>query len=302
MKRNRSKSPTHRIYEQLYYRLGLSPDNKKIYKNQIGGWKGELNLDTHSVKLPPDFLVLNDLRIKESNTDYQIDATMIFGDTIHVYEVKNFSGDYIYRPDIFRSQTGLKIANPAGQLSKWTALISNLCRKAGYRFEVKGFVIFINPEFFLYGTPVAEPFLFSGQLPSHFKSMEQQLFVNGRKQMRMAEKLLDLHDENYRPPNLPDYEYDNLTKGALCPECFSFEHQDSRQIRCCAKCGHKETIEEAIKRSIEEIFLLFPEKLVTKQLVYDWLNQEYSLQRIRRVLEKYFCMHAHNRGTYYNRR
>jgi len=295
----RTKSLTHLILESLYYR-NLPSDVKKRYFNQLRGWKGELQFDVLLEKLHCNCLILNDLMIKYDGKTFQIDSLIISGNTIYLYEVKNYSGSYEYRDDSLRSQTEYEIDNPLERLHRRKTAIYNLTRKMGYRFNIKSFVVFINPEFYLYDLPRDKPFIFSGQLPSHFQSLEKEHGVITESHKKLAQKLCDMHIENYRAKGLPAYNYSDLQKGILCPNCFSFEHNDTRQTRCCKKCGYKESITEAIRRSVEEVRGLFPDMVITSSLIYDWCGKVYPQHKIQRVLRDNYHLNGAHRNAFYD--
>ena len=84
-------------------------------------------------------------------------------DTIYVFEVKNFEGDYYYEPatdKIFPKYKDVDIVNPLFQLMRSETLLSQLLLRSGFKLPIKSFVIFINPEFTLYQSPLDKPIYF----------------------------------------------------------------------------------------------------------------------------------------------
>lgn len=114
----------------------------------------------------------------------------------------------------------------------------------------------------------------------------------------MAQKLLNRHLYDYRPNELPYYEYEQLKKGIYCPRCYSFAHINTRQTRICT-CGYKEAIREAIRRSAEEFQVLFPEMEMTTGVIHEWCGGEYAKHRIRETLQAFFEAHGKGSATYY---
>jgi len=114
----------------------------------------------------------------------------------------------------------------------------------------------MDPTFELFYMPPHLPFVFYGQLLSHVQFLKNQHFQHNEEQMLLAKKLKELHNENYRPDNLPDYNFSELKKGGYCPNCFSYKYTSSRNNRFCTACGYKEKTAVTIKRSIDEFRIL----------------------------------------------
>lgn len=297
--KERQKPLALKVLESLNYRTVLSDSEKEEYDNQRKGYPGELRFDPYLRNLPFENLVINDLRLKDNGQMIQLDSLLLTGHILYLYELKNYSGSYDYNDGTLHGWSDFIITDPLAQVHKSLPVLHNLIRKLGYQMKIKPQVVFINQNFYLYQLPREKPFLFVNQLPQHFDRLaKKQCFIDGNHQ-KLADQLIKLHDEDYRPPNLPQYDFSVLKKGILCPLCFSFEHTNTRQNRICTTCGYKETVSEAIKRSAEECHLLFPESKVTKRLIYQWCGEEYGEQRVQRVLVHNFPTQGHFKSTFY---
>ena len=297
--KKRTKPLMLQILESLNYRTVLSTSEKKDYYNQLKGYNGELQFDNYLEKLQFDCLVINDLLLTERGKMVQIDALILMGDTIYLYEVKNYSGSYDYKEDGLYAQSDFVITDPLTQIHNSQPLLYNLVRKLGHKMEIRSQVVFIDPNFYLYQLPRDKPFLFAHQLSRYFDYMKKKQTSIKQTNTRLATQLSDLHITNYRPSFLPEYDFSTIKKGTFCPKCFSFEYKNTRNNRLCSSCGHRETITEAIKRSSEEFHRLFPELKVTKHLIYEWCGGMYSEQRIQRVLSSNYVSHGNYKSTYY---
>lgn len=297
--KERTKPLMLQMLESLNYRSILTFSEKKDYLNQLKGYEGEVQFDDYLEKLPCNWLILNDLRLKENGTMIQLDALVLTDDTIYLYEIKNYSGSYEYKEDALHARSDFVIVNPLTQVHRSQPFLYNLIRKLGYKMEVVPQVVFIHPDFYLYHLPRDKPFLFSNQLCRHFEKLAEQHHSATVTTKQLANRLYELHVSDYRPLDLPEYEYTGLKKGVLCPVCFSFEHDNMRETRICKGCGHKESIAKAIIRSTEEFHLLFPDLKVTKNQIHDWCGKIYTEQRVQRALSGHFLSHSSRRFTYY---
>lgn len=297
--KKRSKPLTLRVLESLNYRTVLNTPDKKQYSNHTKGFEGETNFDIFPEILPDESLVINDLRVKDNGQMIQIDCLILTGKGLFLYEVKNYSGRYDYKNSFLQGNSNFIIADPLTQIYRSQPILHNLVRKLGFQMDIKPHVAFINPDFYLYELPRSKPFLFANQLPKHFEQLATiPSLINGAQQ-ELAKQLCTLHIEDYRPSDLPQYNFSVLKKGILCPKCFSFDHVNTRQNRICTACGYKESVSDAIKRSANECHLLYPTLNVTKRLIYLWCGEEYNEQRIQRALSGHSRTCGHYKSTFY---
>ncbi|PRY74534.1 nuclease-related domain-containing protein [Alkalibacterium olivapovliticus] len=298
--KERTESVQYRILESLNFRKILSSSEKTQFENQVKGFNGEKQFDNELKRACIDGLVINDLLLKASDTYYQIDSLLITTDRIYLYEIKNYSGTFHFRDGNLYSESGHIIQSHSAQADRKKAYLHNLLLKYGNQKTISTYVVYINPDFYIYSLPKMDSVIFSGQLANHFKDIKNNAPFLSESSFKMADKLVSLHDDCYRPSNLPEYEFTQLKKGILCPDCFSFDFTASRQFRICSNCGCREKTSEAILRSVEEYRLLFPEKQITKHLIYLWCGSVWSVSRIQDVLSSNFHTHYSGRSSYYS--
>lgn len=300
--KERKKSNQYRILESLYHRMELSFSEKSQYENQIKGFNGEIAFDAclSNSSISSQSLIINDLLLKTLDTHYQIDSLLITDDHIYLYEVKNYSGSYYYKDGSIYSESGHVLQSHLAQADRKKAYLYNLLLKSNHQTEISSYVVYINPECYMYSLPKNDSFIFSGQLPTHFKNLTSHTPSYSAKTQIWADELVRLHHENYYSTNLPDYDFDTLKKGIYCSECFSFRYESTRQYRMCTVCGCREKIADAILRNIEEFRLLFPDTHLTKRLIHEWCGNDWSKSRIQDSLKTHYHRHYAGRGTYYS--
>lgn len=298
--KERTKSVSHLILESLNSRKTLSSVEKAQYDNQVKGFAGEQQFDRAMKAADLPGLVLNDVLLSTRDTYYQIDSLVVTDDHIHLYEVKNYTGAYTYRDGMLHADSGHVLQDPVAQAERKRSYLHNLLLNHGYHLEISVHVVFINPDFYIYSLPKRPDILFAGQLSGHFSQLSQTLPKQKDKALPLAKKLIALQNVTYRPTNLPDYTRDQLKTGILCPKCFSFEYERSRQMRTCSSCRYREKASEALQRSINEFALLFPTVPLTKQAAYDWCGKDWSTSRIKRVLTSNYQVKSAGRGSYYS--
>lgn len=100
------------ILKSLAARMSLSIKDEQLYFALKKGYEGERLFDSWTEKLQCECLILNDLLLKQNNTLLQIDSLIIMSDTIYLFEVKNYEGDYYYELDKLYKLPKSEINNP----------------------------------------------------------------------------------------------------------------------------------------------------------------------------------------------
>jgi hypothetical protein len=61
-----------------------------------------------------------------------------------------------------------------------------------------------------------------------------------------------------------------------------------------------EEVEAVVLRSVKELILLFPNRKITTNDIYEWCGGINSKKAIRRILVKTFELIRHSRSSYYS--
>ncbi|MEH7503487.1 nuclease-related domain-containing protein [Neobacillus drentensis] len=287
------------ILRILDKRMNLTAEEHQYYKNKEKGFEGEFQFDLLTEKLQSECFILNDLLLEVNNSKFQIDTTIIFQDIIYPFEVKNYEGDFLFKPDCLEKISGKNYKNPLDQLKRSKFLLRQLLHNLGYNIPIEGSVVFINPEFTLYQTPLNEPIVYHSQLNRFMKKLNRLPSNITNREKNIADKLVSLHQIESPYIRSPPYEYGQIKKGITCAACNSFSLFVSGNKFVCIQCGHPEEIESAVLRNVEEIKLLFPEKRVTTNCVYDWCGEVVSKKKINRILTKKFKRMGQGRFSFY---
>lgn len=100
-----------KLLRYLDLRMNVSEKEKKNYLNLEKGFQGELQFDVWLEKLSGDKLILNDLLLETNNTTFQIDTLLVSQDTVYLFEVKNYQGDFHTEADRWYTISGNEIEN-----------------------------------------------------------------------------------------------------------------------------------------------------------------------------------------------
>lgn len=290
IKKQRKESETLKRLTYLDARTTLRETDRKQLWNLEKGYAGEKQFDAELVKhLKNEAFVLNDLLLKNNGSTFQIDTLVISRNTICLYEIKNYSGDYIMTSEGLATLSGKVINNPTIQLARTKQKLQSLIRESQFKHKIEANVVFIHPTFTLYNANTSDPFIFPTQIESHLVKTNDQLKMPSKQDQQLTEKLAELHEtQNLNEQFPPDYHYAQLTKGIACPHCGLLSLSSGLRVKSCLTCGEKVTLDSAILESIRQYRCLFPESTLTTSQINDWCGKQVSVKSIRKTLEMHF--------------
>lgn len=132
MYKQRQKPPELAMLKSLNSGMELSEERKQKYTNQIKGWEGERKFDTLLGKFTEDYVILNDLLLQSNQTTFQVDTILIEGEALHLYEIKNYEGDFYYEKDRFyKRYNKMEMKNPITQLKRTESSLRQLIHQLG---------------------------------------------------------------------------------------------------------------------------------------------------------------------------
>ncbi|KON85995.1 nuclease [Sporosarcina globispora] len=284
----------------LNTRMALTEKETLHYSNLEKGYEGELTFDLLAESLKEEKLIINDLLLEVSNSYFQIDTLVISQGMIHLLEIKNYQGDcYLESDKLYAVNTGREYKNPVYQLKRSATLFRQLLQTLKQNYPVEPSVIFINPEFTLYQAPMDQPIILPTQVNRFLNDLNKSPSKLNEGHRKLAQNLISLHQTKNPFTALPNFQYDQLLKGMYCETCKSMLVVIKKKSLVCGKCGGAEKIERAILRSVGEFKMLFPERKVTTQSIYEWCNTDLSKKTFCRVLKKNFIAVGSTRDTYY---
>jgi hypothetical protein len=288
-----------KILRSLNVRMNLAAKEENYYLNLEKGYKGEQKFDEWIKPLSNDRLVLNDLLLEYNNTLFQIDSLTISSNTIYLFEVKNYEGDFFIEGDRWYSISRTEIKNPLLQLQRNESLFRRLLEDLGFNISIESYLIFVNPEFHLYQTPLNLPIIFPTQLNRFMDKMKKRPSNLKETHSKLAKQLLSLHLKETPYNRLPKYHYDQLEKGMTCPSCHTFYNHLKKTTLICSNCGGREEYESAVLRNVEEFKLLFPKSKITISGIYEWCNTIKDKKTIRNVLTNNFILIRRGKSSHY---
>ncbi len=295
----RNQSLELKILRSLNARIGLTPKEETYYSNLEKGYKGELRFDECIENASHDRLVLNDLLFECNSSLFQIDSLLISSNMIYLFEVKNYEGDFFIEDDKWFTMTRTEIKNPLLQLQRNESLFRRLLQEHGFTFSIESYVIFINPHFQLYQTPLGLPIIFLTQLNRFIEKIIKTPSKLKDIHSKLAEQLLSLHLKESPHSRLPDYDYLRLEKGILCPSCHKVYDSFNKTFLICTHCRGREEYDTGVLRAIEEFKMLFPNSKITSNQIFEWCNIIKAKKTIRKILLTNYKLVRLGKSSYY---
>jgi hypothetical protein len=297
--KSRTEPRELKCLRSLNLRMDLSAKDAKHFYNLKKGFEGEARFDEFLATIPGNWLTLNDLGLESDHNYFQVDTSLLFQGITHLINVKNFEGDYYIdgSGQWFSGYDKLK-KNPLEQLNRSENLFKQLLQELGYKFSVESYLVFINPEFHLYNAPRNLPAIFPTQLNRYKNKLLSIPSSIGERHNKLAQKLVSLHQPESPYARYPEYHDEKLKKGVICFRGDSFLTSFEKHKLVCDKCGYEEDVESAVLRSVDELLLLFPDRKITTNAVYDWCKI-IPKKTIRRILLKNFTHTGHSSSFYF---
>ncbi|MFF2448964.1 nuclease-related domain-containing protein [Neobacillus sp. NPDC058068] len=295
----RSEREELTIFRILNRSMNLSEEDQWTYFRLNKGFEGELMFDSLTEKIKSECLILNDLLLELNNSKFQIDSCII-QDSIYLFDVKNFEGDYCYeKGDLMSMKTSKLMQNPLDQLNRCETLFRQLLQKYGYKLPVEARLVFINPDFTLYQAPKDKPIIYPTQLNILMKKLNTWTGKINGKHKKLADLLISLHQVESPYPRVPRFEYEGLQKGLTSSCCHSFSVSVNGRKLVCDDCGSVEEIDAAVLRRVGELKLLFTGRKITTNGVWEWCGGICSKKTIKRILKNNFITMGKKKYTYF---
>lgn len=281
-------------------RTKLNESDKRYLINLERGFEGEERFDTLvKTYLNGEALVLNDLLLESKGTTFQVDSLIMTSETVYLYEIKNYKGNFQMNSGQLYYTNGQEMSNPLIQLKRTKELLRQLLKEWGSTLKIEANVVFINDSFTLYNAKIEDAIIFSTQIKEHLTALNSRTKGLVKQHYYLADKLVDTHkiDLPYQK-QLPTYSFEDFTKGVSC-SCGSFDMIVTQRSCYCKSCYKQMSIEELVTESVKEIKFLFPDIKLTTSIVNEWCDSTVYYKKIRSILQSNYATHGSTQGTYY---
>lgn len=294
------KPPAHLTLEHVQRRKTLSPDEIMQLEAAQKGFKGELKFYQLVTEVNTTGKFLFDLLFSSQGTEFQIDSLHIHHNTLTMYEIKHFSGDFFMNQDKwYLASNKQEIRNPLIQLQRSEFLLRELLKPKHPNLNIQAYLVFVHESFMLYQVPLGYPAIFPAQLKRFQQSIKTNRTIVSQQTENIATTLSSLHIGESKYAKYPTYTHDELQKGIICSlDCSGFLHYSKRKLQC-STCEQTKSLKNALNETIAEFHFLFPKRKITTGSIYEWCNGIVSKKSIQNYLSTYFTMIKNGKHTYY---
>lgn len=106
--------------------MQLSKKEENYYSYLEKGFVGQQRFDGWLETLTNDCFILCGIELEVNNSTIQLDALIIYADTIYLIEVKNYQGDYYIENDRWYTYSKIETKNLLLQLKRSETLFQRL--------------------------------------------------------------------------------------------------------------------------------------------------------------------------------
>ncbi|WP_373894084.1 nuclease-related domain-containing protein [Virgibacillus sp. CBA3643] len=152
------------LLRYLDMRMHLSDTDKQYYVILEKGYEGEKKFAARLEGMSDRLTIVHDLLLEWNNTFFQIDTLIIYDTFIHLFDVKNYEGEFFIENEIWYTKSKKEIKDPVLQLTRCESLLRQSLQHHGVNLPIKSHIIFINPEFTLFQAPIDLPIILPSQL------------------------------------------------------------------------------------------------------------------------------------------
>lgn len=295
---NREKPGELLYYEVLSRRADLTRDEQWRMRNLVSGFAGEAEYDRlFDVAGHGRLLIYRDLWMKIDKAVLQADSLIVTDDMLIVNEIKNYSGNYLYRDGRWFRNGRTGGEDPLAQVSRTAGKLVRLAYHLPYRVEVEKKVVFVNPnlDMEIDSDDAAQFAVGRPKLMSYFAELNQMSAGAAAYENANALRKFFIDD----PMPLPVTDVRRLRAGNYCYGCGSYELWYGRYKVKCRLCGYFETVEKMFARAIIDFAILFYDETITTAKIFNFIGKTLSERSIRRLLNKYCNKSGTNRDAYY---
>ncbi|GAA0363249.1 hypothetical protein GCM10008932_14610 [Alkalibacterium iburiense] len=295
------KTNLHKSLDVLEARMSLENTIKQDRSNLQKGYEGEQTFQTFLEKRhSTDGLVLNNVMLEVRGSPIQIDSLVIAPDTVYLYEIKNYSGEYKMEDGILYTLSGFEVDNPINQLERTQSRLRQLFQQWRVNIKIEASIIFVHPQFVLYNANPKHPIVLHAQINKHLDKINSNGLPLLKWHRQLANKLIaSIIEEGSYQKKTPSYTYEELDKKVGCVKCLSWDVRLTQRSFTCSACHYKGTIEELVLQQVEDFRLLFPDKRVTRNSIHNWCGGVMPPKKIQQILSRNYTKRGNTLGTYY---
>ena len=297
----RTKTLKHQWLHILCARGGGSEKDVQNLKRLSACYAGECEFDDWLSNYGrPHWKIFKDIWIDAGGTT-QIDTLLVTGDGIYIFDVKNYSGALEYVDGKWFSGGKRLNKDIFIQLKRSMEKINLMHYRLGRPGGLYSSIVFINEHNDVkIVDEVDVEITMRNDIKRKIHKIADEESWNENLDIEQVARAIEsfIIPCPYKPHELEDAEFNRLRGGICCAECSGFEVKVNRYHARC-RCGHAESKEKAVLRTICEYGVLRHDRELKLEEVYQFLGGAMSKSRLTDVLRKYFKLITSGRYAKY---
>lgn len=250
-----------------------------------------------------NWIVIRNLWLNYNN-NFEIDLILITNYCVYLFEVKNYTGTFIYENGAC-ILNGWRMDNDVIQQTRKIYLrVKRMFAGLQAPVNVKGILVFIGDRNKVrINSPVEDITILD--LPDFYEYIEgivrdenkrRSQIISSNEIISQLQKFEIMHP--YLPKPISRDTFDKLQTGIHCAQCKSFNIEIKKlSIEC--QCGLEESREKAMVRTICDYGVLNYTGKLTTSAIYNFLGNTASDTYTQEILAKHFEMVPKNKYTFY---
>jgi ribosomal protein L37AE/L43A len=251
------------------------PILEKDYAKKLAGYKGEKSIAYYLSYINDNYLIFNNIRLKDKNHFFQIDTLIASPFFICNLEVKNIAGTLYFDEEydqMIRTLGGKEegFPSPLIQIRRQQSHLENWLEDHKFpRIPCQSFVVISNPSTIIKASKsLKSQILHSANIPFKIgvleKKFKEQLLTKSSLK-KLSKTLIEKHiEEGVDLFTQYSISKNDILTGVQCPDCGQFPAKRVQGSWRCSICKHK--AKDAHFKTLEEYKYLFGNKITNQQL------------------------------------
>ncbi|MFB7158402.1 nuclease-related domain-containing protein [Lysinibacillus sp. NPDC056232] len=234
--KKREVSSKQLVLEMIERRLSKSHAKYDYFQEMLGRTKagivGEQRVDREwrEIYLEHAYYLLHDVQLNTgAGSIHQIDTLFMSRNFVLIVEIKNIVGRIEYMEDhhqFIRITSDGRVdgfRNPFDQVKRHARFLRLIFQKAGDHIPIVYMIVSANPNMIMTSSLSAQPIIHVSGLAEKIEQLflrYSQVCLSEKGLEHIADRFLKKHEPTQW---IPDIEWDELRKGALCSQC-EYQH------------------------------------------------------------------------------
>lgn len=227
----------------------------------------------------------------------QIDFLVELDNTLIIFEVKHYSGEWKIEGDYIKNNFNTQIQSPIIQLKKIVYSLYTSLHHLDIDVKIKSYIIFTNPHFLLLNKHSSfSQIILPHQLYKIFQIID--VYPKQSKYLSQIKQLQSNHSSYYQKEVITDFS--SIHSGLRCPYCkklYTIKIESIKKFNICQYCMKKISNQHLVSFNLKELYTLKMKPFDLNEAI-NWCKPMQP-HIIRRVCNQYFLSNKKRNKQFY---